>query len=94
MDFTFLIITVLMLLAAQSGNIPIVIALFALLLVTAKSKYLILAAIIGLVLSIIASLQMENKEIYMLGGLFLILIIIAKADSSTPQQQYAGGGYY
>ncbi|MFH1442880.1 MAG: hypothetical protein ABIG96_02500 [Candidatus Micrarchaeota archaeon] len=94
MDFTFLIVTVLMLLAAQSGNIPIVIALFALLLVTAKSKYLILAAIIGLVLSIVASLQIENKEIYMLGGLFLILIIIAKADSSTPQQPYAGGGYY
>ncbi|MFH0971360.1 MAG: hypothetical protein V1835_02225 [Candidatus Micrarchaeota archaeon] len=93
MDFTFLIIVVLMMLAAQSGNLPIVIALFALLLVTAKNKYFIIAAIIGLALSALWGLEIENKTIYILGGLFLILMIIAKTDV-TPPAPYGGGGYY
>ncbi len=93
MDFTFLIITILMLLAAQSGNIAIVIALFALLLVTAKNKYLVLAALLGLVLAFITGVEIENKAYYVLGGLFIIVILIAKTEPSQPSA-YAGGGYY
>ncbi len=93
MDFTFLIIVILMLLAAQSGNLPIVIALFALMLVVAKNKYLMLAAFIGLILAGVSTLNLENKSIYMMGGLFLIIILLAKTDGGAPPQ-YSGGGYY
>ncbi|MBI5225388.1 hypothetical protein HY989_05970 [Candidatus Micrarchaeota archaeon] len=92
MDFTFLIIVILMLLAAQSGNLPIVIALFALMLVVAKNKFLMLSAFIGLILAGISTLNLENKSIYMMGGLFLIIILLAKTDAGAPQQY--GGGYY
>ncbi len=95
MDFTFLIIVVLMLLAAQSNNLPIVIALFALLLVSAKSKLLIFAAIVGLGLALFMGSDFENKSIYILGGLFLILVLIAKSDTGAgAQAPYMGGGYY
>ena len=83
-----------MLLAAQSGNMPIVIALFALMLVTAKSKFLILAAIVGLVLTFVFGMELENKMYYILGGLFIILLLIVKTDSGAPQPYGGGGGYY
>ncbi|MFH1751223.1 MAG: hypothetical protein ABH863_06085 [Candidatus Micrarchaeota archaeon] len=93
MDFSFLIIVVFMLLAASSGNTPIVLALFALLLVLAKNKILVLAAFVGLVLSGIAVLDLENKSLFILIGLFFVLILVAKSEPATPAP-YMGGGYY
>lgn len=93
MDFTFLIVIVFMLLAAQSNNVPIVLALFAMLLVLAKSKMLWLAAFIGLLLAGISMWDVENKSVFILVGLFVVLMIVAKSEPQTPAP-YMGGGYY
>jgi hypothetical protein len=94
MDFTFLFLVVLMVLAAQSNNYTLLIALFALLLLTAKSKYLMAAAIAGLVLSLIWTTDIAGpyKTPLLLGGLFLVLLLLVKSDNGAPQPM--AGGYY
>lgn len=102
MDFTFLFIVVLMVLAMQSNNLTITIALFALLLITAaKNKYLLFAAIIGGVLALLWGTDFggQYRTPLLLGGLFVILILLVKKDSESPMPAgYGGmggyGGYY
>ena len=93
MDFTFLIIVIFMLLAAQNSNLPIVVALFALLLAIAKNKILMLAAVVGLALSGIVAMKFEINSVFILIGLFIILILVAKSEPAAPAP-YVGGGYY
>ena len=92
MDFTFLFIVVLMLLASQSGNVIIAGFLFIALLVTSKDKYMFAAAFVGLGVVLVMNTQLENKTLYMLGGLFAVLLLIARDDLKHPQPAY-GGGY-
>ena len=97
MDFTFLLVVMLMLLAVKSGNIPIGIALFAILLITAKNKYLIAASIVGAVLAFAFNYDFEYRNYVLIGGLFLVLILILKTDSGgQPAQEgmYGYGGAY
>ncbi|MFH1200248.1 MAG: hypothetical protein V1708_04220 [Candidatus Micrarchaeota archaeon] len=97
MDFTFLFIVVLMVLAMQSNNLVITVALFALLLITAaKNKYLLFAAIIGGALSLVwgSDFAGEYRTPLLLGGLFAILLLLAKKDSDSPQPAAGMGGYY
>ncbi len=95
MDFTFLFLVVLMILASQLGNLTLLVALFALLLLTAKSKYLIAAAVVGGVLAFLWNTDIGGvyKTPLLLGGLFLILLLLVKSDSGAPAQPM-GYGYY
>ena len=95
MDFTFLFLIVLMILASQMGNLTLLVALFALLLLTAKSKYLILAAVVGGALAFLWNTDIGGayKTPLLLGGLFLVLLLLVKSDSGQPQPP-AGYGYY
>lgn len=96
MDFTFLFIIILMLLALKSGLSLIAIGLFVILLVTSKNKWLLIATLIGGVLvavlsytGISSSLD-DPATLAVLGGLFVILLLLARNDSESPAPQ----GYY
>ncbi len=99
MDFTFLFITVLMVLAAQSGMLWIAAGLFLVLLLSAKSKILLLAAgVAALVLGLIA-LGGIGSNYLVIGALFIVFLLIVKKDADSPQPDQAamyggyGGGY-
>ena len=96
MDFTFLFIVVLMVLAMQSNNITITVALFARLLITAsKNKYLLVAAFVGGALALVwgTDFAAEYRTPLLLGGLFAILLLLAKKDSDSPMPAGGAGGY-
>ncbi|MFH0713674.1 MAG: hypothetical protein V1722_03935 [Candidatus Micrarchaeota archaeon] len=86
MDFTFLFITVLMVLAAQSGMLWVAVGLFLLLLLSAKSKMLLIATVIGAVLIALVSFGGIGNNYLIIGGLFVIMLIIVKKDADSPQQ--------
>ncbi len=87
MDLTFLLITILMIIASQSGMLWIAVGLFLILLLSAKSKLLLLAAgVAGLLLALIY-LGFARDNYLIVGGLFLVLLIIVKKDADSPQQQ-------
>ncbi|MFH1247015.1 MAG: hypothetical protein V1644_01415 [Candidatus Micrarchaeota archaeon] len=95
MDFTFIFLTVLMVFAAQSGMLWIAIGLFAIVLLSAKTKLLLLAAgISGFLLALIA-LGVAANNYAIIGGLFIILLLIVKKDADSPQPDpsAAYGGY-
>ena len=98
MDFTFLFIAVLMIIAAQSGMLWIAAGLFLILLLSAKSKILLLAAgIVGVLFAIIA-LGLTGTNYIVIGGLFLVFLLIVKKDADSPQPDpnamYGGYGGY
>lgn len=96
MDFTFLFIVILMLIAVKS-NLPwLAGGLFLLLLFSSKNKYFILAAFLGLALMLtLMFVPLGDYFLWVvLGGLFLILIILARKDVEEPTLGYAGGGGY
>jgi hypothetical protein len=90
MDFTALLLIVLMLLAVQNNAYPIAIGLLALLLVSTKGKYLVAAVAVGALVAF-ASPYFSSEPLILIGGLFLVLLLIVKGDSGG-----AGGpqGYY
>ncbi len=96
MDFTFLFIIILMLLALKSGLDIVAIGLFVILLFTSKNKWLLIATLIGgglvAVLSFtgISSSLSDPVTLAVLGGLFIILLLLARNDSESPSPQ----GYY
>ncbi len=96
MDFTFLFIIVLMLIAVKS-NLPwLAGGLFLLLLFTSKNKYFFLAAFVGLALMLaIMFVPLGDYFLWVvLGGLFVILMLLARKDVEEPTPSYMGGGGY
>ncbi len=92
MDFTFLFLIILMLLAYQSGLTVVAAGLFLVALVTAKNKYLLAAAAIGG--GVLAMLYLgfgEESSWLVIAGLFVIFLILAwKDDQPGPQGYYPG----
>ncbi len=87
MDFTFLFIVILMLLAVKSGLEWVAAGLAILLFVTSKGKYLWIAAGVGiaLVVAVYYFGQGEWSFWIIAGGLGLGLLLLAKKDSDEPQ---------
>ncbi|MGC8850930.1 MAG: hypothetical protein ACP5O3_01720 [Candidatus Micrarchaeia archaeon] len=85
-DFSFLFIVILMVIAVQSGLWWIAAALFVLLLFSAKNKWLLAAA--GLGGALVAGLYFTGgslSPLVIIGGLFAILAILAKAGEGGAQ---------
>ncbi|MEM4255045.1 MAG: hypothetical protein QXR53_01815 [Candidatus Norongarragalinales archaeon] len=90
MDFTALFIVVLMILAAKTGLLWIAVGLGVLLLVTSKGSYAIAAALLGIgVAAAIYFLGESDLSFYvMVGGLGVVLLILAKKESDQPSGYY------
>jgi hypothetical protein len=94
LDFTYLFIVFLMVFAVQANQPLVALALFGLLIAMAKSKMLILAALVGgaLVLAFSAG---YTDPVVLGGGFLVILILLVKNDSpgamgAGPQGYYPG----
>ncbi len=93
MDFTFLFIVILMVFAAQSGLVVIGAGLFLLLLFTAKGKLPLAAAFVGGALVFLIWAGYSN-DLVLAGGLFVVFLLLVKADSGAgPAGYYPGGAY-
>lgn len=92
MDFTFLFLVILMLLAYQSGLGVIAVGLFLVALVMAKNKYLLAAALIGG--AVLAALYLGLGDLtswVVVIGLFAVFLILAwRDDQPGPQGYYPG----
>ncbi len=96
MDFTFLFLTILMIMAAQSGAIVISAAIFLILLISSKDKMLLLASGVAATATIyVYLLQVKTltDNLIIIGALFAILVILVKSDADHPQPQNPYGGY-
>ncbi|MDP3742321.1 MAG: hypothetical protein Q8R15_03335 [Candidatus Micrarchaeota archaeon] len=95
MDFTFIFLTILMVFAAQAGMLWIAVGLFLILLLSAKTKLLLLAAGISGVLLALITLGIAANNYLIIGGLFVMFLIIIKKDADSPQPDpmAAYGGY-
>ncbi len=93
MDFTFLFVIILMLLAVKSGVSYIAVGLLIILLLTSKNKYLLVAAVVGGLTVLLvgwegASGLLGDMNIWIgLGGLFIVLLLLAKKDDDHPSQE-------
>ena len=86
MDFTFLFIVILMLLAIRSGLEWIAAGLAVLLLLTSKGKYLLLAAIVGIAV-VVSVYYFGNSELnfwFIAAGMGIVLFILARKDTEEP----------
>ncbi len=100
MDFTFLFIILLMMLAVKSQLWYVAVGLFVILIVTSKNKYLLVAALLGLAAvglssqTGISTYFGDATNWIVLGILFAILVLLAKKDSDNPTPEgYAPQGY-
>ncbi|MBI5229193.1 hypothetical protein HY991_03715 [Candidatus Micrarchaeota archaeon] len=95
MDFTFLLLVILMLLALQAGQQLIAAGLFIILIFSAKSKLLLIFGIIGLAIATVFFLGWEGmSSAFIIVGLFLILVVIIKVSPPEPgPEAYYPGGY-
>ncbi len=95
MDFTFIFLTILMVFAAQAGMLWIAVGLFLILLLSAKTKLLLLATGISGVLLALITLGIAANNYLIIGGLFVMFLIIIKKDADSPQPDpmAAYGGY-
>ena len=93
MDFTFIFLIILMLLAAQNGIMPLAVVMLILAFVTGKNKYALYgAAIAGALLAgIYLNFFKENGPELLIGGIFIIFLIAVKGEDQPPQGY--GGGY-
>src|SRR3989338_1211075 len=81
-DFTYLFLVFLMVLAMQSNQPLVAIAMFVILLVMAKSKWLVGVALVGGILSfIVGSGGMDPVVVG--GGLLLRVVLLLKSDSGA-----------
>ncbi len=92
MDFTFLFLTVLMILAAQSGMLWIAVGIFLLLLLSAKSKWLLMAAGVSAILTGVVYFTGVQNSYLVVGGMFIVLLLVVKKDADNPQPE--GGAMY
>ena len=86
MDFTFLFLIVLMLLAAKAQIYWLVGVLFLLLVASAKTKLLLIASVVGLVLAVAAgALDFGENTIYVIvGALIAVVLLIVKGGDKAP----------
>ncbi len=100
MDYTFLFIIILMLFAVKYNLLLVAGGLFVLLIFSTKSKYLLLASVIGLVIAALTKyIDLGDYTTYVvLGGLFAVMVLISRKDADAPQSQGFGppgmGGMY
>lgn len=94
MDFTFLFIVILMLLAVKSELNAVAAGLFVILLFTANSKYLLAAAFVGFALAIgVGYFNLGDYSAWaILGALFVVVLLIIKKDNDAPSAGAYGGG--
>ncbi|MFH1056328.1 MAG: hypothetical protein V1717_00830 [Candidatus Micrarchaeota archaeon] len=90
MDFTFLFVIVIMLLAVKSGLVWVAAGLALILLATSKSNYLIFAAVVGIAVVVAVNYLGDSDLSFwvIVGGLGLILLLLAKKDSDQPTPQF------
>ncbi len=81
-DFTYLFLVFLMILAMQSNQPLVALAMFIVLLVMAKSKWLIGVALVGGVLSLVVGAG-GTDPVLVGGGLLLIVVLLLKSDSGA-----------
>lgn len=93
MDFTFMFLIILMLLAAQNGIMALAVVMLILAFVTAKNRYASYGALVGagLLAGIYLNFFKENGPELLIGGIFIIFLIAVKGDDQP--QAYGGGGY-
>lgn len=87
MDFTFLFIIVLMLLAVKSNLEWVAAGLALILLATSKGKYLFFAAVVGIAVVLLVN-YLGNSDLnfwIIAGGLGIVLLLLAKKDTDEPQ---------
>ncbi len=91
MDFTFLFIIILMLLAVKSNMTWVAAGLAVLLLATSKGKYLILAAVVGILVVLATSfLGSSDYVFWVIGlGLGIVLLLLARKDAEEPSAGYS-----
>lgn len=86
-------IIVLMLLAVKSGMLWIAVGLFLLLLFTSKSKYLLLAAVVGI--GVVVATRFADLGDYsmwvIVGGLFAVVLLISRKEAEHPSPEMYGG---
>ena len=85
-DFTNLFLVFLMILAVQANRPEVAAVLFVILLVLAKSKALILVAVMGAVIAI-GMFMGEFNPMVVGGGLVIVMIILVKSESDSPGPQ-------
>jgi hypothetical protein len=90
-DFTFLFIIVLMLLAAKAQIYWLTGVLFLLLIASSKTKLLAAASVVGLVLAVaLGAMNFGENTIYVLvGALVLVVLLIVRGGDDKPH--YGGG---
>jgi len=87
LDVTFLLVGFLILMALQSNQLVVAAGLFVVLLATAKSKALLLAA---LIIGGLGLLYLTNSAdpLILIAGLLIVLVILVRSDSSPGPQGY------
>jgi len=92
MDFTFIFLIILMMLAAKNGMYELAAAMLVLTFVTAKNNYAMFGAVIAgaLLAAMWLGIIKEGPEPIIV-GLFIIFLIAVKSDDKPPG--YGGGGY-
>lgn len=92
MDFTFIFLIILMLLAAQNGIMSLAVVMLILAFVTAKNRYALYGAVIaaGMLAGIYLNFFKENGAELLIGAVFIIFLIAVKGDEQAPP---AYGGY-
>ena len=93
MDFTFLFVVILMLLAVKNELNMVAVGLFVILLFTAKSKYLLAAAFVGIALAVGVGFFIigEYSPWVILGALFVVVLLIIKKEGEAPNAGAYGG---
>ncbi len=93
MDFTFIFLIILMLLAAQNGIMALAVVMLILAFVTAKNRYALYGAVVGagLLLGTYFNFFKENGPELFIGGIFIVFLIAVKGDEQA--QPGYGGGY-
>jgi len=84
MDFTYLLLIAVAVLAAKSNLFLLAVGILVILLLMAKDKYTLGATLVGGVMVFATSLDVYSPFI-ILGGLLVVLYLVSKAKPIEPQ---------